>query len=79
VTERVLIGTIGSIAFCDNGALISGTDIGAALDADRAAGFQDPTLDEVSLLIQGDANGKPPSRLIAEHPALSALLTKEMT
>lgn len=40
----------------------------------------DPTPDEVILMIQGDdATGEPPPDLCARHPALDALLTREMT
>lgn len=70
---------IGSCAFCDNGAMISLDDIAAALDADRGAGFRDPTPEEVLLLVQGGEDGAPPPGLCAAHPALDALLTREMT
>lgn len=53
MTRRARIQKIGSAAFCDNGALIARNDIAAALDADRGAGFCDPTPEEVLLLVQG--------------------------
>lgn len=73
-----IVQQIGTCAFCDNGAQIALEDIAAALDADRGAGFRDPTLEEVLLLVQGD-DGVPPPALCAAHPALNMLLTKEMT
>lgn len=76
---RAIVRQIASCAFCDNGAMIDVRDIAAALDADRGAGFTDPTLDEVRLLVQGDETGTPPPALCAIHPALDALLTREMT
>lgn len=80
MNRRALIREIGSAAFCDNGAQISYADIAAALDADRGAGFKDPTPDEVLQLVQGaDPDGQPPPKLRAEHPALDALLAREMT
>ncbi len=79
VARRALIRKIATVAFCDNGAMIFRNKIIAALDADRRAGFRDPTPDEVLLLVQGDADGQPPSVLCEEHPALAALLTREMT
>lgn len=79
MTRRTLIHKIGSAAFCDNGAMISCKNIASALDADRGAGFQDPSADEVLLLVQGGDDGQPPPALCAEHPALDALLTREMT
>lgn len=80
MTRRALIYKIGLAAFCDNGAMIDCKAIGAALDADRGAGFRDPTWDEVLLLVQGgDPDGQPPPELCAAHPALDALLTREMT
>jgi hypothetical protein len=80
MNRHSLIRTIGSAAFCDNGAMIDGKDIESALDADRGAGFQDPTPEEVLLLVQGDdPDGQPPPELCAAHPALDALLTREMT
>lgn len=78
-SRRQLIHKIGAAAFCDNGAQISRTAIALALDVDRGAGFQDPTPDEVMLLVQGGEDGKPPPKLCAVHPALEALLTREMT
>lgn len=75
-----IVSWISSAAFCDNGAMIKCADIAAALDADRGAGFRDPTPDEVDLMVQGaDPDGQPPPALCAEHPALDALLTSEMT
>lgn len=74
-----IVREIASCAFCDNGAMISLDDIAAALDADRGAGFRDPTPDEVTLLVEGGHDGAPPSELRAAHPALDALLTTEMT
>ena len=80
MTRRTkLIRKIGSAAFCDNGATIACKDIACALEADRAAGFQDPTPAEVLLLVQGGKNGQPPPELCAQHPALDALLVREMT
>lgn len=80
MTRRALIHKIGSAAFCDNGSLIACKDIEAALDANRGAGFRDPTGAEVLLLVQGgDPDGRPPPALCAAHPALDALLTREMT
>ena len=79
MTRRALIRKIGSAAFCDNGAMISCGDIATALDADRGAGFRDPTPEEVLLMVQGGDDGIPPPDLCAEHPALDALLTREMT
>ena len=79
MTRRALIHKIGSAAFCDNGAQIACADIASALDADRGAGFQDPSPDEVLLLVQGGDDGQPPPLLCAAHPALDALLTREMT
>jgi hypothetical protein len=73
-----IVKEIGACALCDNGAQIALADIAAALDVDRGAGFRDPTLEEVLLLVQGD-NGVPPPDLCAAHPALNMLLTKEMT
>jgi hypothetical protein len=79
VKHNKIVHTISSAAFCDNGAQIKCADIAAALDADRGAGFRDPTPDETSLLVQGaDPDGQPPPALCAEHPALDALLTREM-
>jgi hypothetical protein len=80
VTRRALIRQIGSAAFCDNGVMISREDIAAALDADRGAGFSDPTPNEVLLLVQGgDSDGQQPPAICVVHPALDALLTREMT
>lgn len=80
MTRRALIRKIGSAAFCDNGTMIDCRNIGDALDADRGAGFQDPTWNEVRLLVQGgDSDGQPPPELSAAHPALYALLIREMT
>lgn len=80
MTRQSLIREIESAAFCDNGAMIALQAIAAALDADRGAGFQDPTLEEVVLLVQGeDPEGQPPLSLCAAHPALDRLLTREMT
>ena len=77
--HSAIVKAVGSCAFCDNGALISLDDIAAALDADRGAGFRDPTPDEVRLMVQGDDDGVPPPELCTAHPALDALLTTEMT
>ncbi len=74
-----IVRDICACAFCDNGAQLTLDDVAAALDADRGAGFRDPTLDEVKLLVQGDNTGTPPPDLCAAHPALDALLTREMT
>ena len=74
-----LVKDIAACAFCDNGALIQWSDVESALDADRGSGFDDPTHDEVTLLIQGSADGMPPPELCAAHPALDALLAREMT
>ena len=79
MTRRALIHKISSAAFCDNGAMISCKDIALALDADRGAGFADPTPADVLLLVQGGDGGEPPPDLCAAHPALDALLTREMT
>ena len=76
---RPIVSKIGSAAFCDNGAMITYDDIDAALDADRSAGFRDPTTEEVDLLVFGDDDGRIPRRLMKLHPALNALLTREMT
>lgn len=70
---------IASCAFCDNGAQIELDTIGEALDVDRGAGFHDPTATEVELLVQGGPTGEPPKALCVQHPALDALLTREMT
>jgi hypothetical protein len=59
--------------------MISLDDVAAALDADRGAGFRDPTRDEAVLLVQGGDGGIPPPDLCAVHPALDALLVREMT
>lgn len=60
--------------------MIALQDIATALDVDRSAGFQDPTLEEVVLLVQGeDPEGQPPLALCAAHPALDRLLTREMS
>lgn len=80
MTHSKIVRWISSAAFCDNGAMIKCEDIIAALDADRGAGFQDPTPKEVDLMVQGaDPDGQPPPVLCAQHPALDALLTREMT
>lgn len=79
MTRRKIIRDIGAAVFCDNGAMIAPKDIATALDADRGSGFRDPTSDEVLLLVQGSDDGQPPPALCAEHPALDALLTREMT
>lgn len=73
-----IVKAIGTCAFCDNGAVIQPEDIAAALNADRGAGFRDPTAEEVELLVQGGDDGEPPPELRAAHPALDALLTREM-
>ena len=78
-SRRALIHKISSAAFCDNGATLACRDIATALDVDRGAGFMDPIPDEVLLLVQGGDDGTPPSELCAVHPALDALLTREMT
>jgi len=77
--HRPIARWIMSVALCDNGAEIRLDDISAALDADRSAGFADPTEVEVDLMVQGDASGEPPPDLCARHPALDMLLTAEMT
>lgn len=75
-----IVRIIGSCAFCDSGAMISHDDISEALDADRGSGLKDPTPTEALLMIQGDnATGVVPPDLCAQHPALDALLTREMT
>ena len=79
MTRRSLIHKIRSAAFCDNGAQMACIDIASALDADRGAGFQDPMPDEVLLFCAGGDDGRPPPTLCAQHPALDALLTREMT
>lgn len=81
MNRRTLILKIQSASFCDNGAMIPFADIAGALDADRGSGFVDPTHAEVLLLVQGSENhgGAPPPDLCARHPALDALLTREMT
>lgn len=87
-TRHALIRKIGSAAFCDNGAMIVHADIASALDADRGAGFADPTPDEVEQMVFGAVlaapidpswDGSPPPEIRAKHPALDALLTREMT
>lgn len=74
-----LVKDIVACAFCDNGAMIAWGDVESALDADRGAGHADPTHEEVTLLIQGGDDGIPSPALCAAHPALDALLTREMT
>jgi hypothetical protein len=76
---RTLISTICAGAFCDNGAQIPHRSVERALEEDRKAGFIDPTLDEVTLLISGGPDGEPPASLRESHPALDALLAREMT
>lgn len=78
-TYPPIVRTIGSCAFCDNGAMIHLDEIAVALAEDRKAGFRDPTPDEVLLLVQGGDDEEPPAELRAQHPALDALLTREMT
>jgi hypothetical protein len=74
-----IVRDIAAAAFCDNGAEIEIDAIAAALDLDRSTGHLDPSSEEVSLLVSGDADGKVPVLLVAEHPALSALLEEYMT
>lgn len=74
-----IVREISACAFCDNGAAITLDDVAAALDADRSAGFSDPSTEEARLIVQGGEDGIPPPDLCAAHPALDALLTREMT
>lgn len=77
--HRPIVRAIATCAFCDGGSIIPLVDVAAALDADRGAGFSDPTGAEVAMLVQGDDSGTVPRRIRVRHPALDALLTMEMT
>lgn len=78
-THRSIVIDIAAAALAEVDVDIAHTAIDEALEQDRAAGFSDPSPEEVELLVSGDEDGNLSADLRAAHPALDALLDLEMT